>query len=285
MLNTCSIGRRWKSREGWSRPVLTGERGTLFPTRLLGRVSSCGGFFRWMARSIVSCGHGNDTGEAFGCSRPLSGSRTATIGIGRVAGSVAGRSRLGVGRYIGFAVVMAQVRRPVPFRTRKLRPGRGDGTALERVWESSTPPHSTYGPSGRAPSGFPEGPFLFPRTGVFLHSVEVFGRRKDCRRDDSSSHWESRDAGGSQEFQGSFLPLSDGGIDWGTMHYFVPKRCVESNKIMYRDKATARQAADQSWRERGTELWVYRCEFCGTWHLTHRDPALKGVVNRCCSIF
>ena len=60
-------------------------------------------------------------------------------------GSVAGRSRLGVGRYIGFAVVMAQVRRPVPFRTRKLRPGRGDGTALERVWESSTPPHSTSG--------------------------------------------------------------------------------------------------------------------------------------------
>lgn len=67
---------------------------------------------------------------------------------------------VGVGRYIGFAVVMAQVRRPVPFRTRKLRPGRGDGTALERVWESSTPPHSTYGPSGRAPSGFPEGPFF-----------------------------------------------------------------------------------------------------------------------------
>ena len=144
MLNTCSIGRRWKPREGWSRPVLTGERGTLFPTRLLGRVSSCGGFFRWMARSVVSCGHGDDTGEAF-CSRPLSGSRTATIGIGRVAGSVAGRSRLGVGRCIGFAVVMAQVRRPVPFRTRKLRPGRGDGTALERVWESSTPPHSTSG--------------------------------------------------------------------------------------------------------------------------------------------
>ena len=50
-----------------------------------------------------------------------------------------------VGRYIGFAVVMAQVRRPVPFRTRKLRPGRGDGTALERVWESSTPPHSFVG--------------------------------------------------------------------------------------------------------------------------------------------
>ena len=145
MLNTCSIGRRWKPREGWSRPVLTGERGTLFPTRLLGRVSSCGGFFRWMARSIVSCGHDDDTGEAFGCSRPLSGSRTATIGIGRVAWFRFCRPILVVGRYIGFAVVMAQVRRPVPFRTRKLRPGRGDGTALERVWESSAPPHSTLG--------------------------------------------------------------------------------------------------------------------------------------------
>ena len=100
-------------------------------------------FVGWQG-ALFSCGHGNDTGKAF-CSRPLSGSRTATTGIGRVAGSVAGRSRLGVGRYIGFAVVMAQVRRPVPFRTRKLRPGRGDGTALERVWESSTPPHSTSG--------------------------------------------------------------------------------------------------------------------------------------------
>ena len=103
----------------------------------------------------------------------------------------AGPSGLAV--HIGFAVVMAQVRRPVPFRTRKLRPGRGDGTALERVWESSTPPHSTYGPSGRAPSGFPEGPFLFPRTGVFLHWVEENGRRKARGREDRSSHWEFRD--------------------------------------------------------------------------------------------
>lgn len=140
------------------------------------------------------------------CSRPLSGSRTATIGI--VVGSVAGRS-VWLAVHSGFAVVMAQVRRPVPFRTRKLRPGRGDGTALERVWESSTPPHSTYGPSGRAPSGFPEGPFflfvfrfpgdprarrsgnpfLIPAHGCFLRPLEVFGRRKDCRRDDSSTHW------------------------------------------------------------------------------------------------
>ena len=238
------------------------------------------------------------------CSRPLSGSRTATIGI--VAWFRFCRPILVVGRCIGFAVVMAQVRRPVPFRTRKLRPGRGDGTALERVWESSTPPHSFVGVpverdapgtpffclpvSGGSPGATLRNPFSYSRTRVFpppiggfgtpegpwaegfLHPLGVLFRRKAWWREDRSSHWESRDAGGSQEFQGSFLPLSDGGIDWGTMHYFVPKRCVESNKIMYRDKATARQAADQSWRERGTELWVYRCEFCGTWHLTHRDP-------------
>ena len=138
-----------------------------------------------MARSIVSCGHGDDTGEAFGCSRPLSGSRTATIGI--VAWFRFCRPILVVGRYIGFAVVMAQVRRPVPFRTRKLRPGRGDGTALERVWESSTPPHST--------SGFPssvtlrEPPFLFvfwflfpaargrlPIHNIQLNNMKILGR-------------------------------------------------------------------------------------------------------------
>ena len=187
MLNKCSIGRRWKPREGWSRPVLTGERGTLFRPFpcLVGRVSSCGGFFRWMARNAVSCGH-DDAGKAF-CLRPLSGSRTATTGIGRVAWFRFCRPILVVGRCIGFAVVMAQVRRPVPFRTRKLRPGRGDGTALERVWESSTPPHSFVGvPVERDAPGTP---FLIPAHGCFLRPLEVFGRRKDCRRDDSSTHW------------------------------------------------------------------------------------------------
>ena len=175
MWNTCSIGRRWKPREGWSRPVLTGERGTLFPTRLLGRVSSCGGFFRWMARSIVSCGHDDDTGEAFLLASVVRfpDRHDRNRGWFRCRPPV-----LPVGRCIGFAVVMAQVRRPVPFRTRKLRPGRGDGTALERVWESSTPPHSTYGPSGRAPSGFPGGLFFYSRARVF-----------------SSVRWRKTDAG------------------------------------------------------------------------------------------
>ena len=144
MLNTCSIGRRWKPREGWSRPVLTGERGTLSDP-LAGSglvlwwflVGWQGMLFLVVTMTILV--------RRLICLRPLSGSRTATIGIGRVAGSVCRPIPWWVGRCIGFAVVMAQVRRPVPFRTRKLRPGRGDGTALERVWESSTPPHSTSG--------------------------------------------------------------------------------------------------------------------------------------------
>ena len=191
MLNTCSIGRRWKPREGWSRPVLTGERGTLSDP-LVGS-----GLVLWWFLSLDGKEHCFlVVTETIPVKRLVVRVRCPVPGPPRSEswhGSVAGRSRLGVGRYIGFAVVMAQVRRPVPFRTRKLRPGRGDGTALERVWESSTPPHSTYGPSGRAPSGFPEGPFLFPRTGVFLHSVEENGRREARGREDCSSEWRNRD--------------------------------------------------------------------------------------------
>ena len=112
---------------------------------------------RWMARNAVSCGHETkDRSVLFASVVRFPDRHDRNRGMVPVL--PAGPSGLAV--HIGFAVVMAQVRRPVPFRTRKLRPGRGDGTALERVWESSTPPHSTYGSSGRAPSGFPEGPFF-----------------------------------------------------------------------------------------------------------------------------
>ncbi|KFI45163.1 hypothetical protein GA0061078_0773 [Bifidobacterium bohemicum] len=57
------------------------------------------------------------------------------------------------------------------------------------------------------------------------------------------------------------------------MHYFTPKRCANTQKIMYHDKVQAQRAADRSLVERGAELWVYRCEYCGQWHLTHHDPS------------
>ena len=122
------------------------------------------------------------------CSRPLSGSRTATIGI--VAWFRFCRPILVVGRCIGFAVVMAQVRRPVPFRTRKLRPGRGDGTALERVWESSTPPHSTY--------GLPVEPHRGSRKVLFISAHGV----------SSSIRWRKTDAG--RPVGGMIAPVSGG---------------------------------------------------------------------------
>ena len=163
-----------------------------------------------MARNAVSCGHGNDTGEAFLLASVVRFPDRHDRNRGVVP--VPPVRWFPSDRCIGFAVVMAQVRRPVPFRTRKLRPGRGDGTALERVWESSTPPHSTSGfPSSvtlREPpfclsSGFrgipgrdaPGTPFLIPAHGCFLRPLEVFGRRKDCRRDDSSIGWRFCSAG------------------------------------------------------------------------------------------
>ena len=88
---------------------------------LVGRVSSCGGFLvGWQGTLFLVVT--TILVRRLICLRPLSGSRTATTGIGRVAGSVAGRS-VWLAVQSGFAVVMAQVRRPVPFRTRKLRPG------------------------------------------------------------------------------------------------------------------------------------------------------------------
>ena len=155
MLNTCSIGRRWKSREGWSRPVLTGERGTLFPT-LAGRVSSCGGFlvgWQGMLFLVVT----TMLVRRLICLRPLSGSRTATTGIGRVAGfGSAGRRFFRSAVSYWFCGGHGPGETPGPFPNPEAKAWHGDGTAPDRVWESSTPPHHTYRkPLGaHAPRGF-----------------------------------------------------------------------------------------------------------------------------------
>ena len=123
MLNTCSIGRRWKSREGWSRPVLTGERGTLFPIPLGDWVSSCGGFLVGWQGTLFLVVTTTILVRRLICLRPLSGSRTATTGIGRVAGSVAGRSRLGVGRLEWFCGGHGPGETPGPFPNPEAKPG------------------------------------------------------------------------------------------------------------------------------------------------------------------
>ncbi|MBI0126106.1 hypothetical protein H3U87_02975 [Bifidobacterium sp. W8101] len=56
------------------------------------------------------------------------------------------------------------------------------------------------------------------------------------------------------------------------MHYFTPRRCAATSKIMYHDRVKAQQAADRSMVERDVLLWVYRCDYCGSWHLTSHEP-------------
>ena len=158
---------------------------------------------------------------------------------------------------------MAQERRPVPFRTRKLRPGTamvlhptGCGRVARRRITRTGSPDTLKVP------GLPA--YQDARAwGVYLASLglSILGLPPVRRADSSPPE-------GSQKL--AWL--------WGrstlasAMHYFTPKRCATSNKIMYHDKAQAQRAADQSLIERGAELWVYRCEYCGCWHLTHRDP-------------
>ena len=141
MLNTCSIGRRWKPREGWSRPVLTGERGTLSDP-LVGSGLVLWWFSRWMARNAVSCGHDDDTGKAFDLLAsvvrfPDRHDRNRSCGWFRC------RPIRVVGRSEWFCGGHGPGETPGPFPNPEAKAWHGDGTALERVWESSTPPHST----------------------------------------------------------------------------------------------------------------------------------------------
>ena len=151
-------------------------------------------FSRWMARNAVSCGRNDDTGKAFiACVRcPVPGPPRPESWLVSVL-PAAGFS--GWPSCIGFAVAMAQVRRPVPFRTRKLRPGtamvlhsRGCGRVARRRIQLS-------GPSGRVPWGIPgRSLFLFAQ-GVFLRPVGDYGRRQAGLREDSSSGWRFSDCG------------------------------------------------------------------------------------------
>ena len=173
MLNTCSIGRRWKSREGWSRPVLTGERGTLFPT-LGGSGLVLWWFSRWMARNAVSCGHDDDTGKAFDL---LASVVRFPDRHDRNRGWFRCRPIRVVGRSEWFCGGHGPGETPGPFPNPEAKAWHGDGTALERVWESSAPPHSTVWTFWSSPLG--------DSRKVFFYSHRVF----------SSARWGIMDVG------------------------------------------------------------------------------------------
>ena len=193
MLNTCSIGRRWKSREGWSRPVLTGERGTLFPIPLGDWVSSCGGFLVGWQGTLFLVVAMTMLVRRLICLRPLSGSRTATTGI--VAGSVAGRRFFRSAVSYWFCGGHGPGETPGPFPNPEAKAWHGDGTALERVWESSAPPHSTVWTFWSSPLGDSRKVLFLFAWGVFLRPVGDYGRRQAGPREDSSGGWRFSDCG------------------------------------------------------------------------------------------
>ena len=101
-------------------------------------------FSRWMARNAVSCGHDDDTGKAFDLLAsvvrfPDRHDRNRSCGWFRC------RPIRVVGRSEWFCGGHGPGETPGPFPNPEAKAWHGDGTALERVWESSTPPHSTLG--------------------------------------------------------------------------------------------------------------------------------------------
>ena len=106
-------------------------------------------FSRWMARNAVSCGHDDDAGKAFDLLAsvvrfPDRHDRNRSCGWFRC------RPIRVIGRLEWFCGGHGPGETPGPFPNPEAKAWHGDGTALERVWESSAPPHSFVGGSRRA---------------------------------------------------------------------------------------------------------------------------------------
>ena len=109
-------------------------------------------FSRWMARNAVSCGHDDDTGKAFDLLAsvvrfPDRHDRNRSCGWFRC------RPIRVVGRLEWFCGGHGPGETPGPFPNPEAKAWHGDGTALERVWESSAPPHSTVWTFWSSPLG------------------------------------------------------------------------------------------------------------------------------------
>ena len=157
MWNTCLIGRRWKPREGWSRPVLTGDGDIAAhsPPLCVGvgpRLCCC-----WIVGDKERCSCGHETMMVRvrcpvpGPSRhapvaarggfPFGRSGSPFLGVRAVGGGFCGGHGPGV--------------TPGPFPNPEAKAWHGDGTAPGRVWESNTPPQTLV------QAGYPLGPRLF----------------------------------------------------------------------------------------------------------------------------
>ncbi len=142
MQNTWSIGRTWKPREGWSRPVLMDERQHT-STRP-------GGVWRRTRQGPAKAHreHGPHT-------RTISQQQHHRVHCPVPEPPHAGGKPLFPADKTRFAAAMAQERRPVPFRTRKLRPGTamvlhptGCGRVARRRTTRQGPPDEANNPRG-----------------------------------------------------------------------------------------------------------------------------------------
>ena len=111
-------------------------------------------FSRWMARNAVSCGRNDDAGKAFDLLAsvvrfPDRHDRNRSCGWFRC------RPIRVVGRSEWFCGGHGPGETPGPFPNPEAKAWHGDGTALERVWESSAPPHSTVWTFWSSPLGIP----------------------------------------------------------------------------------------------------------------------------------
>ena len=181
------IGRRWKPREGWSRPVLTGDGDIAAhsPSCVWGwvRVFFCcwivpGDNERWN-------GHEYDVDERF-VSRPLAGSRTATVMMPEWFPFWSS-----VPFDYGFCGGHGPGVTPGPFPNPEAKAWHGDGTAPGRVWESNTPPQTFLVGFPVEPTLRETPPFLYPvPDGIPLDGPAAPGGfffAFSCRRSSGSS--------------------------------------------------------------------------------------------------
>ena len=160
-----------------------------------------------MARNAVSCGH-DDAGKAFDLLAsvvrfPDRHDRNRSCGWFRC------RPIRVVGRLEWFCGGHGPGETPGPFPNPEAKAWHGDGTALERVWESSAPPHSFVGGSRRASA--PGTPFFMlccagQPTGAHCPR---FPRRAFpvARRPDYSTHRETLERRGISGISGEPLAL------------------------------------------------------------------------------
>ena len=125
-----------------------------------------------MARNAVSCGHDDDTGKAFDLLAsvvrfPDRHDRNRSCGWFRC------RPIRVIGRSEWFCGGHGPGETPGPFPNPEAKAWHGDGTALERVWESSAPPHSHVGGSRRASA---------PGTPIFVFLPDFSGPSRTSRQ-------------------------------------------------------------------------------------------------------